>query len=451
MRGRAILLAPLLLVAAAAAALAQQPLRFPEAPELTVHIRPETAETRGVRVQGQVVISISLASRYPFDSLSLPLPEISDVELFQLAPNRTREVRAVGYRLAGGVNSGFLHEILVAVFPRASGVMTVPPIRAEGAISHPDRGTLDFETSSKPIEITVLQADPGFRGDWWVVADRVEIAERWSIPPEELAVGEVTRREVTLTAYGTTVERLPALQLSSGQGTAVVPAVSDSRNEATPDGFVAHRTASWDMEVLDKTVAYVGPIGLSYWDAQRDEQAAAFVRGRRIEPKAPDSARIAERLLADSQSERRQVQVVVALAAAVLALPVLVLSAAIAAALRPSAADGALKRALRRPVTPRSIRRIVDIWAQATAGCGIAALRPELSGPARDTLMALERCVFGRDDGAVDRAHLARTLCAESRRIRLARTAGAALRVLGRVFDPFAGAGQNRTRGSSRG
>ena len=137
MRGFAIVLAPLLLVAAAAAALAQQPLRFPETPELTVHIRPETAETRGVRVQGQVVISISLASRYPFDSLSLQRPEVSGAELFQLVPNRTREVRAVGYRLAGGVNSGFLHEILVAVFPRASGVMTVPPIRGSRMKSAP--------------------------------------------------------------------------------------------------------------------------------------------------------------------------------------------------------------------------------------------------------------------------------------------------------------------------
>jgi len=60
-------------------------IRFAEQPKVSVTVLPEEALTTGVYEQGQLIVTLRVVSKFPFDALNIDFPPIMGVEQVELA------------------------------------------------------------------------------------------------------------------------------------------------------------------------------------------------------------------------------------------------------------------------------------------------------------------------------------------------------------------------------
>ena len=63
------------------------------------------------------------------------------------------------------------------------------------------------------------------------------MTEVWSPPPEEIRVGDIVRRHVTVTVYGVTAEHLPTIEQTNHGGYSVVGSETTTETELDQRGL----------------------------------------------------------------------------------------------------------------------------------------------------------------------------------------------------------------------
>ncbi len=331
----------------------------PRVPELTVTVTPATTfETNGY-VQGQIVLRIRLLSRYPFDELTFTSPQFETADVNQLLRPRTRKID-------GYAGQGYSYETALAVTPRQPGVLIIPPFTAEGAVSPEKDKELRFDLASKSMELEVADVPAAYDGDWWLAATRAEADETWSTPVDNIRVGEVVQRKVSLRVWGVTAEHLPELTHPPAQNVRISLRSADTRTEVSPEGLVAHASYVWDIEVDRQQVVFLKPIGVKFWNVSRHEQQSATVPAHRLEPLPADSAATAAALMQEAIDAKDETGMFATLAAIGLAAPGLVLVASFLVSCMPSRADIRLQKICKAETDPGKIYNAVDYWLTAS-------------------------------------------------------------------------------------
>ena len=287
----------------------------PDIPLLSVTLKPEEAIERGGYVQGQLVLQVRVISKFSFDELHLEVPEVTGAKVIRLVRPRTREVRSYA-------GDGFLFETAFAIFPLRSGTLTISGVSVQGVVE-PQVGVEEhFASTSPDLKFDIHGIDRSYRADWWLVADRIDMAETWSKPLDELRVGDTVRREVVVTAFGATAEQIPPIEHGRTQGIVVVEAGRSDATELSRDGVIATVTQAWDLRIDPVEVAYVSPVNLAYWNPLTGIEERATAPGYRIEPLPADRAALAAELLseADMQHDRNRLAMGVVLALVLVAL-----------------------------------------------------------------------------------------------------------------------------------
>ena len=375
------------LLAASGPALAQlagpQDLEIPEIPALTVTVDPPGALARGVPVQSQILLRIQVASRHAFEALRLDLPEIEGAETVRMLRARTRKVRSY-------VGEGHVFETVLGVFPTRSGVLHLPPVRASGHVEPEPGSKLLFDDASPARRIAVSGIPPDYGDGWWMASPRVEIAESWSRPPEELRDGDTVRREVRVTAFGLTADRVALPEHRRTRWVSVADAGTASRTELSATGAIGVVTRSWDLKIEQNGIVYVPPVGVFYWHPEEGTRMRASVPGRRLEPLPADRAARAAALMDEARVAHAGLQTAGRIAAAIAALPLLAALAALSWQLVPTRADLRLIRRCAREDSAAEIWKAVTVWAQET-GLDAARLPPSVAG--------LDTVLFGRRRG----------------------------------------------------
>jgi len=401
------------MAAAAAPAAAQlagpQNLVIPEIPALTVTVDPPEALEEGVPVQSQILLRIQVASRHAFEALHLDLPEIEGAETVRMQRPRTRKVRSY-------VGEGHVFETVLGVFPTRSGVLHLPPVRVSGRVQPaPDRD-VPFEDASPDRRIAVSGIPPDYGDHWWMASPRVEIEESWSRPPDELRDGDIVRREVRVTAFGLTADRVALPEHRPTRWIGVADAGTSSRTEFSAAGAIGVVTRAWDLKIQQSGIVYVAPVGVSYWHPGERARLRAAAPGRRLEPLPADRAARAAALMAEARQAHAGAQTAGIAAGAAVGLSLLAALAALAWQFLPTRAD---RRLARRCASADSaadsapaLWRAVSAWSDA-AGLDAAHWPPSVSD--------LEKGVFGRTAAAVSGAGIARDCLRLARRMRLAR------------------------------
>ena len=347
-----LLLLPLLLPSWRVAA---QLTEAPIVPQLRVTVTPATAlESQGY-VHGQLILRIQLISRHPFEALTVTPPQIEAAEVVQLARPRTREI-------SGYAGEGYVHERLLAVFPKQAGLLHIPSATAIGVVEPVKDEELAFDVATRPFDITVAGPPAAYEADWWLAASRVEIDESWSRPVEELRVAEPAQRKVSLRVWGVADERLPQLVHPPAQGVNISLQSVDVRTETSSEGLIAFADYVWDIEIDRQQVVFLKPIGVTFWNTVSHQQQSLAAPAHRIEALPADAAGLADRLMSEAVAARDRSTTWAIAAALALLTPFLIWLTAFLFVLIPTRADIRLWRDCTATSSAERLYNAIEIW-----------------------------------------------------------------------------------------
>ena len=336
-----------------------QQTEAPLTPELTVEISPAEALATNAYVQGQIVLKVQLLSRHPFEALELKVPSFPDADVIELQRPRTRSV-------TGYAGRGVVFETAVAIIPRASGVLTIPSVTAIGMVAPQPGEELHFDLSSDPTDLKVAGVSRHFEKPWWLVSERVEIGESWSTPPDQIRVGEIVQRTVSIRVWGVTAERLPRLEHSRTRGMRVSLADQEFRTEKNADGLIGHAVYTWDLEAEPRPVTFIAPLAVDFWHPLEHRARKAGLPALRIEPLPADSEAIASALMAEAADKRQRSVWVVSVLLGILCVPATLLAGALIYTRIPTRADRKLKSTVRNDSSPEAMYRGFASWLSDT-------------------------------------------------------------------------------------
>ncbi len=376
-------------------------------PELLVTATPTAAfETNGY-VQGQLILRVQLLSRYPFEELAFTPPKFEAADVVELLRPRTRKI-------SGYAGEGYAYETAMAVVPRQAGKFLIPAFTAVGAVSPAKDQELRFDLASTPTEVEIADPPATYDDEWWLAATRAEVDETWSLPIEDIRVGEVVQRKVSLRVWGVAAERLPVLTHPPAQGVAISLRSADTRTEISSEGLIAHADYVWDLEIDRQQIVFLKPIGVNFWNVIEHEQQSVTAPAHRLEPLPADIEASAAALMQEAANARDEVGMAALATAAGLAAPVLAFLAVVLFACIPTRADMQLRQTCKSTSSSESIYNAINRWLTAS-GLNRADMGQRM--PAR---RRLSDHLFSRAHPAAGvRSELARQALAWSRRDRL--------------------------------
>lgn len=377
---------------------------IPDVPEMRVSISPDHAIAHGGYVQGQIVMRVQIASKYAYESLDLDIPEIDGADIITLLKPRTRQVNSYA-------GAGYVFETALAIFPRNSGVLTIPPVKVEGSVEPKPDAPQNFSHQTDPVEIRISGIDPSYEDPWWMVASRVEVSETWSKPPEDIRLGEVIRRSVTITAWGVDADRMPQPEHGRTRGVAFSDAGQTAKTEFTPEGLIGTVTRSWDLRIDEGAFAYIAPVGVSYWDPEARIRRKAAVAGRRLEPLPEDREALATALMAQAMDRHDQHRTILGTVLLILCAPVLIFAGLVAWAALPTISDLRLWLNCRSGAKPHDVYAAVQRWRAALPAGENRTGSRNRTGELVDQMNAE---LFSTSDVSVPRKHLCRGLIGQS-------------------------------------
>lgn len=152
-------------------------------------------------VQEMVLVRVKGAFTVPIALQKLEPPDLPDFRVLPIGKDYWGEVDDDGRQALGMVRT-------FALFPQRSGALTIGPFVHHLTIvgASGSRETVDLATD--PATLTVAPA-PVPEGTWWLPARTLTVTDAWSVAPETLAIGQSTRRTVTIEADGVTDDQLP--------------------------------------------------------------------------------------------------------------------------------------------------------------------------------------------------------------------------------------------------
>jgi hypothetical protein len=239
-------------------------------------------DTERVYVQGQALLTLRIQQAINLDSRSITELQLDNAFVKQL------EQKSFQRTIDG--RPWLVHEIRYAIFPEQSGTLTIPGQTFSARESMPRRGMFDIGGTGRPIKrtsdaltIKVLPRPAGFPGQTWLPASNLEIKETWSIPPEQLRVGESATRRITLSGEGLQGAQLPPVFFPATDGLKYYPdqpVISDSESSSGLAGsredsaaLVPTKEGSWDIP----------EIRIPWWDTDTDEIRYAILPARKVQ------------------------------------------------------------------------------------------------------------------------------------------------------------------------
>lgn len=253
---------------------------------------PMVQEMVLVRVRGFYTIPIALTK--------LEVPPMEGFRVLTIGREHWAEAQEDGVQGRG-------LEQTLALFPQASGTLTIPPIVQRLTV---------FDTAGKRVEVAIATAATTLEvaapsvaaGTWWLPARRLTLTETWSEPPEALAIGRPVRRTVTLEAEGVTDDQLPPPPKLAAAGLIVFSEAPERRTviSAEPkgkkgealrqslprpgrlavvegrDGPIGRIVYSWAVRPVSGAPAELPEIAIPWFDTEAGEMRMAVLPARTV-------------------------------------------------------------------------------------------------------------------------------------------------------------------------
>jgi hypothetical protein len=231
-------------------------------------------------VQAQVLYRVkvyrAVATRQP----RLSEPNISGVDvLVELAADERSYDSIID-----GKNYNVVERVY-ALFPQASGKLSIAPAIFEARVLRDGRitGRKIFKSEPIAIEVQPIPAPPAEYPDAaWFPAKSVRLAEEWSREPANLAAGEPVTRRISVTATGQLSTQIPVLEPVEPPGVKLYPDKPDMRMTPVAAGIEAMRRDQYALIAVDPGQVRLPAVELPWWDIEAREWQVATLPARTL-------------------------------------------------------------------------------------------------------------------------------------------------------------------------
>lgn len=224
-------------------------------------------------VQAQVIYNLKLYRAVRTGNASLSEPEVTSGEavIERLGEDKSYLTRVKGKRYR-------VVERRYAVYPQASGELTLSPVEFRGQVGRNAFSLLDpfrsraerVKRRSEAVTLEVRPIPDAFTGGHWLPSKEVTLEEKWSQDPPQFRVGEPITRTLVLKAQGQTASQLPKLTLGAPDGFKQYPEQPMLKDEAAESGIVGHRREKAAL-IPQQAGEYTLPaIRLAWWNTETD-------------------------------------------------------------------------------------------------------------------------------------------------------------------------------------
>lgn len=219
------------------------------------------------RLHARYVRPVALMKVKPFD--------LPDFDVVRLGLGKS-------YTATGDGFSTPAHEQTIALFPKRSGRLTIPPF--ERTLTYIDRQgkRVVLPLKTKPVELDI-NAAPVADTVWWLPARKVTIEETWSANPSNLPLGEPVRRTIVVAATAQLPTSLAPSPDLAADGLIV--------SAATPVRAVAIGLPRGEMHRQRQNVK--GP-PVTYVESDRPQPISTVTYSWLIRPKGADAVTMPE-------------------------------------------------------------------------------------------------------------------------------------------------------------
>lgn len=202
----------------------------------------------------------------------------------------------------------------LAVFPQRSGTLTVEPFIHHVTLIDARGKQVKHDITTAPVELTVVPA-PVDPKTWWMAARQFSVSADWTVPPEELGIGQSTRLTLTLEAQGVLDDQIPPPPTLTASGLIVFPGNTTRVTKVglgigarlpgemplreqslrrpgrlewlrdTPEGPVARVTYAWDIRPTSDKAVQLPPIRFVWFDSIAGRLRTETIEGRTVQLK----------------------------------------------------------------------------------------------------------------------------------------------------------------------
>jgi len=181
-------------------------------------------------------------------------------------------------------------ERVLAIYPQASGEISISPARFEARVLRDGRitGRKVFESQAHTVKVLPIPAPPAeFPDAAWLPARDVQLSEEWSREPNEVAAGEPVTRKVTISALGQIETQIPAIEPPEVEGMNVYTDKPDLTRFFEAEGIRGVRRDQYAMIGVRGGPAEIPKLEVPWWDIETGEWRIASLPSRTIEIDVP--------------------------------------------------------------------------------------------------------------------------------------------------------------------
>ena len=261
--------------------------------EADVFISSEVDQSE-VYVQSQILYRYRVYKAVPTRQDGGRDPSFSGVEVLFERAGTERRYEAI----LNGKAYNVVEQVL-AIYPQASGEISISPARFEARILKDGRitGRKVFESDSHTIKVLPIPAPPADYPDAaWLPAKAVTLGEEWSREPERIAAGEPLTRKVSISVLGQIETQIPVLDPPEIDGMNVYTDKPDLSREFAAEGIRGIRRDQYALIATRGGAIEIPELEVPWWDIEAREWRVAKLAARTIDIKAPLDAALPAQL-----------------------------------------------------------------------------------------------------------------------------------------------------------
>ena len=241
--------------------------------QLFLIIKPDVAEPY---VQQQVILKVKIYSQTRWTKADLTRIKFKGTAAIsrQIGKEKTYKAQHQGKKYT-------VTELRFALFPQASGDLTILPFRLTTRIAaaalRAQPAYTTRTTHSKPVKLTVKPIPASFTGKHWVIARDIQLQEAWSSELAELQAGEPVTRTLAMIGDGVGVGQLPGIELEDRPGIKIYPDQPTNQEQAGQQGLLSTRTQKFALIPSDSGIHELPAIEIPWWNSTTDKMETAVV------------------------------------------------------------------------------------------------------------------------------------------------------------------------------
>ena len=266
-------------------------------PAIELEVLPSSAAARSAR---DVFLEVEVTPRETYVQAQLVYvlrvyraAEFLEAKLSDFDPDQ-----AVTYRLGrdstySKVIDGRRYRVIerrFAVFPQASGPLTLPGFRLDARIADPGAastmGQLFGEgrrvrIETRPVEVAV-KPRPGADATPWLPATAVTFSAEWPEEPPRLVVGEPVTWTLRLDATGLAGEQLPPIEPPGIEGVRVYPDQPSIATRSSAEAVHGERVQHVALVPGTAGALVIPEMRVQWWDVEADAPRTAVIPARAL-------------------------------------------------------------------------------------------------------------------------------------------------------------------------